>query len=176
MANHPTALPPNTHVVNPLIITEDGRALIEFLVQVFDAVEDKNALAYSESDGKMFNSSVTIGDTSMIIFDRKEGWKHMPSFLQVYVANVQDTLGKAVALGANVITEPTEFYGGKLARFIDPQRNVWWVFELGEYDAADWESGDWQAEDVETTWNTGDDGDSDMKYIHDSLVEGLKNL
>ncbi|KPN71835.1 MULTISPECIES: glyoxalase/bleomycin resistance/extradiol dioxygenase family protein [Neisseria] len=177
---HPTNLPPNTHTVNSLIITEDTRALIDFLTEVFGAVEDKNALAYSDSDGKIFNSSVTIGDTSMIIFDRKDGWRHMPSLLQVYVTDIEATLARAVARGATVTTEPTDFYGGKLARFVDPQNNLWWLFELGEYDAANWENsnGIYQNDDVEsdTTWKTDEDADPDMRYIHDSLVDTLKKL
>ncbi|MDO5522891.1 MAG: hypothetical protein Q4G48_02470, partial [Bacteroidia bacterium] len=63
-------VPKGSHIVNALIATNDTRNLIEFLEKVFDAKEDKNALAISETDGKVFNSSVTIGDTSMIIFDR----------------------------------------------------------------------------------------------------------
>lgn len=122
-------IPQGSHTVNALIATQDTRALISFLEKVFDAQEDKNALAISQSDGKIFNSSVTIGDTTMIIFDRKEGWKHTPSLLQVYVNDIDRKLATAKSLGAIVVTQPTDFYGGKLARFIDPQGNLWWLFE-----------------------------------------------
>lgn len=33
-------------------------------------------------------------------------------------------IDRALRLGADLITKPTEFYGGKLARFIDPQGNL----------------------------------------------------
>ncbi|MDO4782730.1 MAG: hypothetical protein Q4A09_05860 [Capnocytophaga felis] len=82
-------VPKGSHTVNALIATQDARALISFLEKVFDAQENKNALAISQSDGKIFNSSITIGDTSMIIFDRKQGWKHTPSLLQVYVNHIE---------------------------------------------------------------------------------------
>lgn len=82
-------LPEYTHTVNPLVITEDARKLIEFLEEVFGAVEDKNALAFSDMDNKLFNSSVRIGDTTLNIFDRKDDWKHMPSLLQVYVSDAE---------------------------------------------------------------------------------------
>lgn len=165
-------VPKGSHFINPLIVTQDTRSLIKFLTKVFDATEDKNALAYSESDGKIFNSSITIGDTSMIIFDRKEGWKHMPSFLQVYVDQIDERLLKAEELGATITTKPTDFYGGKLARFIDPQGNLWWMFELSEYDEADWESEDEEADDA--IWES--DADPDMQYIHDSLVDAMHKL
>jgi PhnB protein len=166
--------PKGSHIVNPLIATKDARALIEFLEKVFSAKEDKNALAFSESDGKVFNSSVTIGDTSMIIFDRKDSWKHTPSLLQVYVNDIEVKLEKAVSFGATIVTKPTDFYGGKLARFIDPQGNLWWLFELTEYNESDWESSDSDGNNEDTTWSA--DADPNMTYIHESLVEAMKKL
>tara|TARA_R110002051_G_scaffold292606_2_gene357453 strand:- start:30 stop:677 length:648 start_codon:yes stop_codon:yes gene_type:complete len=166
--------PEGSHIVNPLIATNDTRALITFLKQVFDAKEDRNALAISESDGKIFNSSVTIGDVSMIIFDRKEGWKHTPSLLQVYVNNIAEKLETAEELGATIVTIPTDFYGGKLARFIDPQGNLWWLYELGEYDESAWEYSGEPMEKENTEWSL--DSDPKMTYIHNSLVEAMKKL
>lgn len=166
--------PEGSHIVNPLIVTKDTRALITFLEKVFDAKEDKNALAISESDGKVFNSSVTIGDVSMIIFDRKEGWKHTPSLLQVYVNNIDKKLETAEKLGATIATEPTDFYGGKLARLIDPQGNLWWLFELEEFNELDWESSEETFEEENTEWSL--DSDPNMTYIHNSLVEAMKKL
>lgn len=167
-------VPKGSHVVNALIAANDTHSLIEFLEKVFDAKEDKNALAISETDGKVFNSSVTIGDSSMIIFDRKEGWKHTPALLQVYVNDIDKKLETAEELGATVVTKPTDFYGGKLARFIDPQGNLWWLFELADYDEADWESSENSSEDEDIVWASNID--SDMTYIHDSLVEAMKEL
>lgn len=118
-------LPKGAHVVNALVVTHNARDLLEFLKQVFDAKEDPNALAYSETDDKVFNSDVCICDTHQNIFDRKEDWKHTPSFLQVYVKNIDEKIAKAISLGVDIITNPTDFYGGKLARFIDPQGNLW---------------------------------------------------
>ena len=166
-------VPQGSHIVNTLIATQDTRALISFLEKVFGAQEDKNALAISQSDGKIFNSSVTIGDTTMIIFDRKEGWKHTPSLLQVYVNDIDQKLVIAKSLGAIVVTQPTDFYGGKLARFIDPQGNLWWLFELSEYNESDWISEE-NAEETDAVWAL--EPDSDMTYIHDSLVEAMKKL
>ncbi len=166
--------PEGSHIVNPLIVTKDTRALITFLEKVFDAKEDKNALAISESDGKIFNSSVTIGDVSMIIFDRKDGWKHTPSLLQVYVNEIDKKLETAEKLGATIATKPTDFYGGKLARFIDPQGNLWWLFELAEFDEPDWESSEENYDEENTVWTL--DNDPNMTYIHNSLVEAMKKL
>lgn len=166
-------LPKHAHVVNTLIVTEDARELIEFLKQVFGAKEDKNALAYSETDGKIFNSDVYIGDTHLNILDRKEGWKHTPSFLQVYVKNCQHIIEKAESFGADVITKPTPFYGGYLARFIDLQGNLWWVFEMGDFQESDWEITE-EVVDDDAVWK--EDQDSDMIYIHETLIEGMKKL
>lgn len=169
--------PPNTHTVNPLIVAEDTRTLVTFLKRVFGAVEDPGALAISDTDDKIFNSSITIGDTSMIIFDRKDGWKNMPSLLQVYVDDAAETLGKAVELGAEIVTEPTDFYGGKLARFIDPQKNLWWLYELPEYNEADWTADEnYEPTEDDAIWRTDESADPKMTYIHNSLVDGLRKL
>ncbi|MGJ1415188.1 VOC family protein [Sphingobacterium multivorum] len=167
-------VPKGSNVVNALIATEDTRKLIEFLEKVFGAKEDKNAFAVSESDGKVFNSSITIGESSIIIFDRKEGWKHTPSLLQVYVNDIDKKLETAVSLGATVTTKPTDFYGGKLARFIDPQGNLWWMFEIEEYNETDWEPSEESNNDENAVWSL--DKDPNMAYIHNSLIQAMKNL
>lgn len=167
-------VPTGSNVVNPLIATKDTRALIVFLEKVFDAKEDKNALAISETDGKVFNSSIIIGNTPIIIFDRKDGWKHTPSFLQVYVNDIDLKLKTAELLGATITTIPTDFYGGKLARFIDPQGNLWWLFELAEYNEAEWKSSEESLEDENNEWSLNND--PNMTYIHNSLVEAMNKL
>lgn len=167
-------VPKGSNVVNALIATKDTRELIEFLEKVFWAKEDKNAFAVSESDGKVFNSSVSIGESSIIIFDRKEGWKHTPSLLQVYVNDIDKKLETAASLGAVVVTKPTDFYGGKLARFIDPQGNLWWLFELSDCKESDWEASEESNNDENAVWSL--DNDSSMAYIHNSLVEAMNKL
>lgn len=167
-------VPKGSNIVNALIATEDTRKLIDFLEIVFGAKEDKNAFALSESDGKVFNSSISIGESSIIIFDRKEGWKHTPSLLQVYVNDIDKKIETAKSLGATVVTIPTDFYGGKLARFIDPQGNLWWLFELSEYNEADWEVTEDSNNDENAVWSL--DNDSSMTYIHNSLVDAMKKL
>lgn len=167
-------VPKGSNFVNALIATKDTRELIKFLEKVFGAKEDKNAFAVSETDGKVFNSSITIGESSIIVFDRKEGWKHTPSLLQVYVNNIDEKIETAKSLGATVVTIPTDFYGGKLARFIDPQGNLWWLFELSEYNEADWEVTEDSNNDENAVWSL--DNDSSMTYIHNSLVDAMKKL
>ena len=167
-------VPKGSNVVNALIATKDTRELIKFLEKVFGAKEDKNAFAVSETDGKVFNSSITIGESSIIVFDRKEGWIHTPSLLQVYVNNIDEKIETAKSLGATVVTIPTDFYGGKLARFIDPQGNLWWLFELAEYNEADWEVTEDSNNDENAVWSL--DNDSSMTYIHNSLVDAMKKL
>lgn len=179
MSSEHVIVPPGAHRVNALIATADARALIRFLAQVFDAVEDKSALAISEGDGKVFNSDVRLGDTHLNIFDRKQGWKHMPSLLQVYVKDINDKLDRAVRLGAEIVTRPTDFYGGKLARFIDPQGNLWWLYELFEEQPSDWSAsegpeGEEATDPEDNLWLA--EGDDSMTYLHDSLVEGMKRL
>lgn len=62
-------------------------------------------------------------------------------------------------------------------RFIDPQKNVWWVFELAEFDENDWTFDEENHDEVEDTiWRTDETADANMTYVHNSLVEGLKKI
>lgn len=65
--------PPGSQMVNAPIAAKYTRALIGFLQSVFGAKENKNALAISASDKKVFNSSLTVGDTSLVLFDHNAG-------------------------------------------------------------------------------------------------------
>lgn len=100
----------------------------------------------------------------LLIFPAKY-WGSYPRFFLHLVSPIN--------LGATVVTQPTDFYGGKLARFIDPQGNLWWLFELSEYDESDWFSEE-NTEETDAVWAL--EPDSDMTYIHDSLVEAMKKL
>jgi len=80
---------------------------------------------------------VRIGDSTVMLCDAEPHWEFTPALLQVYVRDVTTVLDRARTGGAAVVTEPTDFNGNqRLARFQDPGRNVWWLFEYGPTSAA----------------------------------------
>ena len=127
-----------------------------------------------DGDGLLLHAEVVIGDTTVMLADRKPDWPFTPSLLQVYVDDHDATLETARRLGAKIVTEPTEFFGDLFARFRDPWSNLWWVYRhrLPANDAA-----------VEAPWD-GDGADADawdeaspeLRYIHDTLLVALTGI
>ena len=153
--------------VNPFIITENARGAIDFIVHVFEGEELKEGLTY-DTDGLVLHSEVRIGDSTILLVDRKEGWRLTPAFLQVYVADVEATLKRAEKLGAQIVTEPTEYIGVKFSRIQDPHHNIWWVYEkVQDYDWSKASDGD-----DEESWKETDES----IYIHDTFISLMEKL
>lgn len=86
---------------------------------------------------------------------------------EVYVADAEQILHRAVARGAVVITEASAFYGGyDIARFLDPWHNIWWLFSPAlDVGAA---SQEWD----EGTWETSSEPDP----VYTTLLEAMRTL
>jgi PhnB protein len=139
------ALPPGSGSVNPFVSIRGpggAPAFISFAEQVFGARETLAAHTI-DADDLLIHAEVRIGDSTVMLCDAKPHWAFTPALLQVYVSEVDPVLGRAVARGATVITETTDFHGGqRLARFQDPWHNVWWLFEYGAASTAPSEAPD----------------------------------
>jgi PhnB protein len=124
---HASAAPEGYHTINPWIIPKGATDLIAFLERVYGAVEVAEA-RIPDADGLLIHAEVRIGDTTLMLFDSKPDWPATPSFLQVYVDDVEPVLARAQAAGAEVVTRLSEFvYGERIARLRDPWGNVWWL-------------------------------------------------
>jgi len=127
-------LPPGYGTVNPFVaVTGPGgaRAFIRFLCHVFEGRETLAAHTV-DADGLLIHAEVRVGDSTIMLCDAKPQWSFTPALLQVYVRNLEAVIARAKADDAEVFTEPTPFHGNqRLARFLDPWHNVWWLFEYG---------------------------------------------
>ena len=170
------AAPAGSNTVSPFIMTEDATALIAFVTEVFGATE-ASAARTLDTDGLVLHSELHIGDSMITIADRKQDWPFTPAFNRVYVDDVEATLSRAQALGAQVITKPTEFFGDVFSRFQDPQANLWWVYRHAAVtDGAEaWGDGEGEAEvDEGESWESFTSPELD--YIHSTLVEAMASL
>ncbi|RZJ23601.1 MAG: VOC family protein, partial [Acinetobacter sp.] len=71
-----------------------------------------------------------IGDALVMLFDSREGWPPSPSFLNLYVSDVEDVYQKSLKLGATSVTDITAlWFGEKVCRILDPFGNLWWINE-----------------------------------------------
>lgn len=170
-------VPEGYSTVNPFIITRDADGLIDFLKQVFEATERPEARTMDD-DGLLLHAELVIGDTTVMLAERKSDWPFTPSLLQVYVADVPATLHSARQLGASVVTEPTEFYGDIFSRIRDSWGNLWWIYSH-EGQEGEWAGGQedrWTGEGSESSSDDWDQTSPGLTYIHDTLLTAMQTL
>lgn len=164
MAIRPTSVvPPGYHAVTPWIIVKGAAQMVAFIERVFGGKERQGSRVMNP-DGTIGHVEVQIGDSAVMLFDRKDSWMPTPAFIRIYVASAEDTLGRAKEAGATVVTEPTPlFFGEKASRLRDPWGNLWWVHErLEEVDPSEMGA---RMRDPEAQRS--------MQYVQQSLDEAL---
>jgi PhnB protein len=121
-------LPDGYSRIDPWVISQDTSAEIEFLSQVFGAVERGSRML--NADGTVAHAEVDVAGAVVLMFDQQAGWPSLPSHLRIYVEDAQKTVERALACGARLVTRPTELAFGQIAaRIRDPQGHLWWIFE-----------------------------------------------
>jgi len=173
------AAPAGFSTINPFIVTRDAEGLIRFLTDVFDGVEHPDARTVDD-DGLLLHAELQIGGTTVMFAERKPDWPFTPALLQVYVDDVEAVLERAAAASAEIITRPTEFFGDVFSRFLDPWRNLWWVYRSGTLDAT--EDSYWGDSTTDTDWSDNTDDSAaweptpELTYIHDTLLQALPKV
>lgn len=165
------ARPAGSNTINPFIMTDDASGLIDFVTEVFSAIDVAEARTL-DTDGLILHSELLIGDSMITIADRKPGWPFTPAFIRVYVDDVAATLATAERLGAHVVTQPTDFFGDVLARFQDPQANLWWIYR---HDPATAEL-EWDQTDADDNASWESFTSPELEYIHSTLVDAMTAL
>lgn len=167
MSDGQTTTPPADHnTVNPFVIVPKAAEFIDFVTEVFDGRES-TAFRIPDRDGLLIHAEVIIGDSSILICDRKPDWPFTPAFLQVYVSDSQAVLHRAVARGATIVTPVSTFYGGySLARFRDRWNNLWWLYAPELTDPSDRNS-----QSSETDWHDNEPG-----RVYTTIVQAMRDL
>lgn len=116
----------------------DADAEIEFLAATFDAQETPGSRLFGP-DGRIRHVEVELSDAVVMMSDADPRWPATPSHLRVCVAEAQTAVDRAVAVGARVVTRPTELtFGDRVARIRDHQGHLWWIHEhFEDVDGAD---------------------------------------
>jgi uncharacterized glyoxalase superfamily protein PhnB len=122
------AIPYQPHAyttVSPYLIVEGADATIAFLRRVFAAVELRR---FPDDAGRLIHAEVRIGDTVVMIADSADGWPPVPSYVHVYVEDVDRTYRDALAAGATSVQEPTQRSDpDKRGGVKDPGGTTWWI-------------------------------------------------
>jgi PhnB protein len=123
-------IPKGYNNTNQFVIVKGGVTnFIEFVAKIFGAKE-RVEVRTPDRDGLLIHAEVELGSATLMLADSKDDWPFTPAFIQVYVQDAQATLDRAMTEGAELVTKVSKFYGGyKLARFLDPFGNIWWLYE-----------------------------------------------
>lgn len=150
MAENRNRLPENTSIVMPRLVCRDAGAEMAFCTRTFDAEELNRRPG---PDGTVAHGLMKIADAMIMI----EGeWPSLPSrapnpdgtspvVIFVYVPDVDSTVERAIANGARVLVPlQNQFWGDRLAWFMDPAGHVWTVASRIEDTTAEERTARWE--------------------------------
>ncbi|MCU0490771.1 MAG: VOC family protein [Chloroflexaceae bacterium] len=111
--------------VAPYLIVEQASRTIEFLVNVFGAVELRR---FNHLDGRIMHAEIRIDDTVVMLADGNDDWTPLPVSVHVYVPDVDATYQRALELGARSVQEPVKKDDeDKRGGFQDLGGTTWWI-------------------------------------------------
>lgn len=122
----PKSIPGGKSTVTPYVAAKGAAAFLDFVEQTFAT---STALRVLNPDGTIGHAEVKIGNSVIMVFDSQPDWPATPSFLSVYVDEVDEVVARALAAGANLVTEVTtsRIVGDRGGRIKDPVGNIWWI-------------------------------------------------
>lgn len=119
-------IPKGKSTVTPYVVVKDAARFLDFVHRTFDATETARVLNH---DGTIGHAEVVIGESVVMTFDARPEWPDTPSFLSVYVDDVDTVADRAQQAGGTIITEVTtsQIVGDRGGRIKDPGGNIWWI-------------------------------------------------
>jgi PhnB protein len=121
-----TSHKPNGYTtVSPYLIVDGAARTIEFLVKVFDAVKLRQ---FPDATGKLRHAEVRIDDCVIMMADGGENWPPIPSYVHVYVKDVDETYKRALEAGAVSVQAPVKKDDeDKRGGVKDAGGTTWWI-------------------------------------------------
>ena len=117
--------------VSSYLVVDGARRVIDFLKKAFDATELRR---YDMPDGSVMHAEVRIDDTVIMIGEAGGEWPAFPSWLHVYVEDVDATYRRALEAGGVSVQDPQRKEGDTDRRggVKDPGGNTWWIATQAE--------------------------------------------
>jgi PhnB protein len=114
----PRWIPKGFHSVTPRLVARNPQRLVEFMQRAFAATGE-----YSSE----YPAQMHIGD-SIVLVSGVGPRVSKPSFLYLYVKDVDAVYARALNAGAKSLEAPTEMpYGDRRAMIKDPEGNDWQI-------------------------------------------------
>ena len=111
--------------VSPYLIVDGAQRTIDFLARVFNATELRR---FPDDSGKLMHAEVRIDDTVVMLADSAEAWPPVPSYVHVYVPDVDATYKRALDAGATSVQEPVKKDDeDKRGGVKDAGGTTWWI-------------------------------------------------
>jgi len=131
----PDPIPARYRRITPAIVVNNAAKALEFYAQVFGARERSR---FPGPDGSILHSEIEIGDSVLIVEDAMPflrtqapppgGLEGTPTFLYIYVSDVDATIERAVERGAKLQrAAQDQFYGDRDGFIIDPFGHGWTI-------------------------------------------------
>lgn len=135
MATKPNPIPDSYPRVTPALVVRGAAKAIEFYSEVFQATE---RMRFPGPGDTISHAEIQIGGSVVIVEDEDptrgttapppEGLAGTPTFLFIYVEDVDATIDQAVKLGAKLQRAPeNQFYGDRDGYIIDPWGHGWTI-------------------------------------------------
>lgn len=120
------SIPGGKSTVTPYAVVKGAARFLDFVEQTFTTPAPLRVL---NQDGTIGHAEVRIGNSILMTFDARPGWPDTPSFLSVYVPDVDEVVARALTAGASIVTEITtsKIIGDRGGRIKDPVGNTWWI-------------------------------------------------
>ena len=133
--NTPNPIPDSSRRVTPCLVVQGAAKALEFYAEVFQPTK---RMRFPGPDGTVAHAEIQIGDSVVIVEDEfpdrgtkappTDGGGGAPSFLFIFVENVDEVVARAVELGAKLQRPPeNQFYGDRDGYIIDPFGQGWTI-------------------------------------------------
>lgn len=128
------SIPEGVQAVFPMLVCKSPDAEMNFCASAFGAVEQ---VRRPGPDGSPIHIAMRINDAFLVVQSEfpdvlasrapnSDG--SSPVVIFVYVADVDQAVERATAMGAKIVMPPqNQFWGDRTARLIDPAGHVWTV-------------------------------------------------
>ena len=117
--------PESYSTVSPYLIVDGASRTIDFLKEVFDATKLRR---FPDPSGRVMHAEVRIGGSVVMLADGADAWPPMPSYVHVYVNDVDVTYKRALAAGATSVQEPVQKEDeDKRGGVKDAGGTTWWI-------------------------------------------------
>ena len=126
-------IPEGYQSIIPSLNVRDGDAAIAFYAAAFDAHEK---FVLTGPDGKVMHAELLIGDCILFLADEAPEWDALspqslggcPMSLNMYTEDCDALTARAVAAGATILREPTNYpWGERSSMVLDPFGYRWGI-------------------------------------------------